>query len=89
MQGDPSFEWDEAKDRANRAKHGVSFAHAQEAFFDPRRVIAEDLEHGNTERRYFCFGKVGARRHDSAFHLAQRPHPHFWRRLLAERKDDL
>jgi uncharacterized protein len=55
----PSFEWDEAKDRLNRAKHGVSFALAQEAFFDPRRVIAEDLEHSGAERRYFCFGKVG------------------------------
>ena len=40
-----SFEWDDAKDRANRIKHGVSFAEAQAAFFDPHRVIAEDLEH--------------------------------------------
>jgi uncharacterized protein len=54
----PSFEWDHAKDRLNRAKHGVSFMVAQVAFFDPRRVIAEDLEHGGAERRYFCFGKV-------------------------------
>ncbi len=55
---DPSFEWDHAKDRLNRAKHGVSFVVAQAAFFDPRRVIAEDLEHSEAERRYFCFGKV-------------------------------
>jgi uncharacterized protein len=55
---EPSFEWDHAKDRLNRAKHGVSFLVAQAAFFDPRRVIAEDLEHGGTEHRYFCFGKV-------------------------------
>ena len=55
----PSFEWDLVKDRANRAKHGVSFAQAQWAFFDPRRVIAEDLSHSSaTERRYFCFGAV-------------------------------
>jgi uncharacterized protein len=53
-----SFEWDDAKDRANRIKHGVSFRDAQAAFFDPRRVIAEDLEHSAAERRYFCFGKV-------------------------------
>ena len=59
MATDPSFEWDEAKDRANRVKHGVSFAVAQTAFFDPWRVIAEDLQHGGAERRYFCFGKVG------------------------------
>jgi uncharacterized protein len=54
----PSFEWDDAKDRANRIKHGVSFAEAQAAFFDPHRVIAEDLEHSGDESRYFCFGEV-------------------------------
>ena len=41
MAREPSFEWDDAKDRANPVKAGVSFAQAQAAFFDPRRVIAE------------------------------------------------
>jgi hypothetical protein len=54
-----SFEWDPAKDLANLAKHGVSFAVAQLAFADPRRVIAEDLSHGGSEKRYYCFGSVG------------------------------
>jgi uncharacterized DUF497 family protein len=54
----PSFEWDNAKDRLNRAKHGVSFTFAQAAFFDPCRVIAADLEHSGDEPRYFCFGTV-------------------------------
>jgi uncharacterized DUF497 family protein len=58
MAGEPSFEWDAAKDHANRTKHRVSFDRAQYAFFDPRRVIAEDLDHSTTERRYFCFGMV-------------------------------
>ena len=39
-------------------KHGVSFAAAQAAYFDPRRVIADDLDRGGAEPRYFCFGKV-------------------------------
>jgi uncharacterized protein len=60
MAREPSFEWDDAKDRANRLKHGVSFAQAQAAFFDPRRVIAEDLDHSGAEPRYFCFGVVGS-----------------------------
>lgn len=59
MTGEPTFEWDPAKDRANCAKHGVAFALAQYAFFDPRRVIAEDLDHSGEEPRYFCFGRVG------------------------------
>lgn len=54
----PSFEWDDAKDRANRLKHGVPFALAQQAFFDPLRLIAEDVEHGGAERRFYCFGMV-------------------------------
>jgi uncharacterized protein len=58
MPRESSFEWDKAKDRANRLKHGVSFVQAQAAFFDPRRVIAEDLEHSESEPRYFCLGAV-------------------------------
>ena len=52
------FEWDVAKNRANEAKHGVGFELAQQAFLDPSRVIAEDLDHSGDEPRYFCFGKV-------------------------------
>lgn len=54
------FEWDPGKDRENQSKHGVSFAEAQLAFVDPLRVIAEDLSHGSTEKRHYCFGMVGA-----------------------------
>jgi uncharacterized DUF497 family protein len=53
-----SFEWSEEKDKANREKHGISFHEAQYAFLDPGRVIAEGLAHSNTERRYYCFGKI-------------------------------
>jgi uncharacterized DUF497 family protein/predicted DNA binding CopG/RHH family protein len=52
------FEWDSAKDEVNRAKHGIGFELAQQAFLDPLRVIAEDLGHGGGEQRYFCFGRV-------------------------------
>ena len=53
----PSFEWDEAKNLENQAKHKVSFEDAQYAFLDKGRVIAEDLEHSQDEPRYYCFGK--------------------------------
>jgi len=52
------FEWDPKKNDVNLLKHGVSFFEAQQAFLDPHRVIAEDLEHSETETRYYCFGKV-------------------------------
>ncbi len=53
------FEWDEDKDSENQAKHGVTFTAAQQAFADPRRVIAADLEHSQAEPRFYCFGRVG------------------------------
>lgn len=53
------FEWDPAKDRENKEKHGVSFEFAQYTFADPDRVIAEDLSHSQDEQRYFCFGRIG------------------------------
>ena len=56
----PHFAWDEDKDAENQKKHGVSFALAQLAFLDPRRVIARDLSHSGREPRYYCFGAAGA-----------------------------
>jgi len=52
------FDWDPDKDRENQSKHRVSFSDAQLAFADPRRVIAEDLSHSSSEKRYYCFGEV-------------------------------
>ena len=53
------FDWDQKKDRTNQKQHGVSLAQAQRAFADRRRVIAEDLSHSRSEKRYFCFGTAG------------------------------
>jgi len=55
---EPTFEWDDAKDRSNQNKHGVSFTVAQLAFLDSSRVIVPDLSHSDGEQRYFCFGLV-------------------------------
>ena len=52
------FDWNEAKNAANLEKHKVSFQDAQIAFLDPQRVIARDLDHSETEERFYCFGKV-------------------------------
>lgn len=50
------FEWDNNKDIENQQKHNVSFYEAQHAFLDENRVIAKDISHSQTEKRYFCFG---------------------------------
>jgi uncharacterized DUF497 family protein len=55
------FVWDESKNRINCKKHGVSFEDAQEAFFDPFRVIRADTLHSENESRFFCYGLVAGR----------------------------
>ena len=52
------FERDAKKDIQNQEKHGVSFEFAQYAFTDSDRIIAEDSDHSQKEKRYYCFGKV-------------------------------
>ena len=83
------FEWDQTKNRQNQSKHGVAFELAQLAFADPRRVIAEDLQHSESEKRYYCFGKAGGRRHDRTVYLPRKRDPDPWCRLLAKRKGNL
>jgi len=48
------FDWDERKEAANRAKHGISFAEAITAFDDPFALIAPDAAHStpHEERRW-------------------------------------
>jgi uncharacterized DUF497 family protein len=53
-----TFQWDEEKDQENQAKHGVSFVLAQQAFLDPKRIIAEDVTHSMEEDRYYCIVRV-------------------------------
>ena len=52
------FDWDPGKDAENQRKHGISFTRAQDAFLDPRRVIARDAIHSVAEERFYCFGQV-------------------------------
>lgn len=50
------FEWDEEKNRSNRAKHKVSFERAKRVFDDPHHLsLRDDRE---TEERWLTFGLV-------------------------------
>jgi len=44
------FEWDEAKDRSNQRKHGLSFAVGAQAFDDPRCITRTDQVVDGEER---------------------------------------
>ena len=50
------FEWDEIKAAANERKHGVPFELACTVFHDPRLLTAADLEHSETDERWFSIG---------------------------------
>ena len=58
MRKTSDFEWDDAKDSLNQKKHGVSFALSQFAFLDKNRIILEDLDHSELEKRYYCLGQI-------------------------------
>ena len=45
-----TFEFDPAKARANLRKHGVSFAHAEQALRDPMAFTIEDPDSRDEER---------------------------------------
>ena len=54
------FEWDTAKERANRKKHGIDFRTAAKVFLDP--YVIEFDDHGATgERRFNAIGLVDGR----------------------------
>ena len=53
---DTRFEWDDAKDRENRRKHGVSFEEAQTVFLDENAIRYYDPDHSEQEDRFIMFG---------------------------------
>lgn len=52
------FEWDEAKNRSNQRKHGLSFEQAALVFQDPLHRSVQDRVDGN-ELRWQTFGQIG------------------------------
>ena len=51
------FEWDPAKDRINRRKHGVAFDEATTVFADPLSLNMPDPDHSATEERFLVLGR--------------------------------
>jgi uncharacterized protein len=54
------FEWDDAKERANRKKHGIAFRTAAKIFLDPY-VIEFDEFDAEGELRFNAIGFVDGR----------------------------
>ena len=60
----PEFEWDEAKSRANKAKHGIDFVQAQALWLD--EALAETPTRSDIESRSMAVGIIDGK-HWSAF----------------------
>ena len=56
------FEWDENKNRVNRAKHGIWFEEAQSVFDDPMSRVFLDQGHSLHEERFLILGTSAASR---------------------------
>jgi len=54
------FEWDSAKERANRKKHGLGFRTAAKVFLDPHLIEFDDLD-ATGEPRFNAIGLVDGR----------------------------
>lgn len=50
------FEWDEAKNRKNIAKHGISFEEATTVFYDENAILFDDPDHSAEEDRFLILG---------------------------------
>ena len=53
---DLSFEWDEAKNKDNLKKHGISFEEAQTVFLDEKALRFFDPDHSQDEDRFIMLG---------------------------------
>jgi uncharacterized DUF497 family protein len=53
------FEWDESKNRINKAKHGISFELATKIWFDLQHLLLVDGSFAD-EERWLAIGTVGS-----------------------------
>lgn len=75
------YEWDEAKNRSNRAKHGLDFADAEQVFAG-RCVSFIDDRFGYGEKRLVTLGMLAGR----VVVMAHAPRGHEVTRMISMRK---
>lgn len=52
------FDWDEGNVNKNWESHRVSPHEVEQLFFNRPLIVADDVKHSNTERRYFVLGQT-------------------------------
>lgn len=52
------FDWTDGNARKSLLKHGVSPQEAEQVFLDPLILLAEDIKHSHSEKRFQALGKI-------------------------------
>ncbi|MCF7873041.1 MAG: BrnT family toxin [Candidatus Omnitrophica bacterium] len=52
------FQWDQHNAEKNWQKHKVTPAECEEVFFNKPLVVADDLKHSSSEKRFYVLGKT-------------------------------
>ncbi len=77
------FEWDPAKDEANRFKHGLRLAFGQKVFDDPDHIISTSYREIDGEDRNKAVGRINGKLYTAV---------HVWRgetiRLISVRRSN-
>ena len=77
------FEFDPAKDEANRFKHGLPLKFGQQVFGDPFMTLIPTIRIGDEEERWKAIGRVGGKLYTAV---------HVWRddaiRLISVRRSN-
>jgi uncharacterized protein len=76
------YEWNAAKAKANRQKHGVSFEEAATVFLDPLALTFPDPDHSAAEQREITIGYTGRQRIVLVSHCQRGDHT----RIISARK---
>ena len=50
------FTWDEAKNKLNKKKHGISFEEVESVFLDEHARLIRDPDHSGREDRFVLLG---------------------------------
>ena len=56
------FEWNQHNAKKNWEKHKVTPAECEQIFFNKPLIIADDVKHSQSERRFYALGKTDLHR---------------------------
>ena len=62
-----AFEFDSAKDEANRFKHGLRLAFGKRVFDDPTHTVIPSFRHIDGENRYKAVGRVDGKLYTAVY----------------------